>query len=170
MVYVFKIIFSIFFNIFSTILSIYLFIKFIGWIIKKDREKRGYNIEGEKIPSIGDIFRTIVGRKEIKIVVKEENINKTSNTTGRIIKAESKGLDGAMTITVCYEIGLTPYELTEDVIFRNKKRRILFFPVGRKKTPVIGETKVGTIVNVMYNPENPAEAFLPDNYGILKLK
>ena len=170
MVYVVKIIFSIFFNIFSTILSIYLFIKFIGWIIKKDREKRGYNIEGEKIPSIGDILRTIVGRKEIKIVVKEENINKTSNTTGRIIKAESKGLDGAMTITVCYEIGLTPYELTEDVIFRNKKRRILFFPVGRKKTPVIGETKVGTIVNVMYNPENPAEAFLPDNYGILKLK
>ena len=169
MIYVFKIIFSIFFNIFSIILSIYLFIKLIEWIIKKDREKRGYN-NGEEILSIGDILRTIVGRKEIKIVVKEENINKTSNTTGRIIKAESKGLDGAMTITVCYEIGLIPYELTEDVIFRNKKRRILFFPAGRKKTPVIGETKVGTIVNVMYNPENPAEAFLPDNYGILKLK
>ena len=93
MVYVFKIIFSIFFNIFSIILSIYLFIKLIEWIIKKDREKRGYN-NGEEILSIGDILRTIVGRKEIKIVVKEENINKTSNTTGKIIKVEPKGLDG----------------------------------------------------------------------------
>lgn len=130
--YVFKIIFSIFLTICSIILNFYLFIKLIEWIIKKDREKRGYN-NGEEILSIGDILRTIVGRKEIKIVVNEENINKTSNTTGRIIKAEPKGLDGAMTITAYYEVGLTPYEFTEDVVFRNKTRRVLFFQQVAKK-------------------------------------
>ena len=91
----------------------------------------------------------------------------TAVTNGTVTDLKSKGLDFPTIITVEYQVGSEKYSLSESVKMKNgDKIKAGNITVGTQRVPVMGETRVGTAVTVMYNPEAPEIAYLPDNKGI----
>ena len=91
----------------------------------------------------------------------------TETAKGIIVRNTDLGIDSPMAITVQYSVQGQDYTIQETVKLKSKPVRIWIIPIGHKKYPVIGSIAVGTVVNVKYNPDNPQEAYLPDNVGIL---
>lgn len=88
----------------------------------------------------------------------------TMQTMGTVLSATSMGEGRPTMITVRYQIRGNVYEVTETVQMRSEFKKLAgFLPIGRKKVPIMGNTAVGSMVRVMYNPKNPVEAYLSDN-------
>lgn len=86
-------------------------------------------------------------------------------TVGKITNLKIKGQDFPTVITVSYTVDSEVYSITESVKLKSEKIKIGFLPIGQKRVPILGSTRVGSTVRVKYNPQNPQEAFLPDNVG-----
>lgn len=95
----------------------------------------------------------------------KKHINCTETTTGKIIDLKVKGQDFATIIKVQYEIDGNTYTIDESIKLKSEKIKFGFLTIGQKRVPVMGNTSVGTMVRVMYNPSAPEDAFLPDNVG-----
>ena len=66
-------------------------------------------------------------------------------------------------IVVAYQVEGKTYEIYTGIIYRTEKvYKIGFLPIGRKLVPKIPDLKR---VRVCYNPNNPSQAYLPDNAG-----
>ncbi|HHU53185.1 MAG TPA: hypothetical protein GXZ43_03790 [Clostridiaceae bacterium] len=91
----------------------------------------------------------------------------TANTTGQIVNIRSKGLDCPTIITVQYQVDNQLYEVKESIKLRSEIIKLGFLPIGQRKIPVMGNTAVGNPARVSYNPDNPSDAYLTDNIGIM---
>ena len=94
------------------------------------------------------------------------NVNCTVETTGTVKAVKAKGQDYPTIVTVSYSVDGHTYEINESIKLKSQPIKLCFFTVGQKRVPVLGNTSVGSTVRVMYDPNNPAEAYLPDNGGI----
>ena len=94
-----------------------------------------------------------------------KNSNCMAEATGTIIDLRVKGLDFPTIITVQYAVNDELYEIKESIKLKSEAIKIGFLPIGQKRVPVMGETRVGTKVRVLYDPEEPGTAYLPDNKG-----
>ena len=89
----------------------------------------------------------------------------TETVMGKVIKIKDKGVDFPTIITVQYEVNNNQYEISESIKLRCEWVKIGFLPVGQKKYAVMGDTKVGSMASVTYNPDNPQEAYITKNIG-----
>lgn len=95
------------------------------------------------------------------------NVNCTAETIGSVTAVKVKGQDFPTIVTVTYEANGYSYEDSESIKLRSQPIKLGFLTVGQKRVPVLGNTSVGSKVRVLYNPNNPEEAYLPDNSGII---
>ena len=86
---------------------------------------------------------------------------------GKIIQKKNRGLDFPTLITVEYEINNNVYRVTESLKLKSRAIKLWVFPIGQMKYPGLPNTDVGTFAKVCYNPNNPKEAYLKDNVGIM---
>ncbi len=91
----------------------------------------------------------------------------TALCSGIITDMRCKGTDFPTIITVEYQIGTAVYTLRESLKLRSEALRIGRLPIGQRKLPKLPEAHVGGRVRVCYNPGKPAQAYLPDNLGIV---
>ena len=99
--------------------------------------------------------------------MKKKNCTKTC--TGIIKEIRVKGLEFPTLIIVKYEVDGNSYEIKEQLVFKpTKVVKLLFIPIGHYTKSLIEiktgvKAEVGNKINVRYNPDNPSEAYLPDN-------
>lgn len=84
---------------------------------------------------------------------------------GVVKKLISRGLDRPTLISVEYQVNGITYEVTESIKLESETVKLGFLPIGQKKKPVMGATKVGSLASISYNPQNPSEAFITHNVG-----
>lgn len=89
----------------------------------------------------------------------------TCNTKGVVKNLNVQGLEFPTKITVEYEVEGQKYEITEGLAMEFKTIKLGFLPIGQKKIPKVN-SKVGSIVNVNYNPDEPSEAYIVGNDGL----
>ena len=90
----------------------------------------------------------------------------TSIVEGKIVSFKSKGLEHPSIITVEYEIDNVKYQIQETVKLKRSVIKLGFIPIGQRATPTIN-TKVGSIIQVKYNPDNPNESYIVGNDGLI---
>lgn len=76
-----------------------------------------------------------------------------------------RGQDFPTIITVPYTVDGNSYDISKSIKLKSQTIKLGFIPIGQKRVPVLGNTAVGSSIRVMYNPENPSEAYLTDNIG-----
>ena len=91
----------------------------------------------------------------------------TSKTNGNIVNVENKGLNFPTLITVEYVVNSSTYRITESLKLKTKTIKLGFIPIGQRKIPVLPVVAIGEMVAVNYNPNQPTEAYLADNIGIV---
>ncbi len=89
----------------------------------------------------------------------------TETTDGIINNVKLKGQDFPTVITVEYVVEEKCYHIQESVKLKSEIIKLGFLPIGQRKSPRLGDTSVGRAVRVIYNPNNPEEAYLPENIG-----
>ncbi len=84
---------------------------------------------------------------------------------GKIVCLGENNGDFPMSITVAFRVGPKVYALIERIRLKNDPVKIgpVSVPVRRKRVPMLGDVSLGAKVRVAYNPENPNNAWLPDN-------
>lgn len=87
----------------------------------------------------------------------------TKSAAGHITKCWDKGLDYSDRISVCYEVDGNSYSINEKVKYITEAIKIGPIPIGQRKVPALGSIRVGREVKVMFNPEDPSEAFVLGN-------
>lgn len=95
----------------------------------------------------------------------KNKVNCTDCTEGKIAQLVIKGQDFPTVVVVHYEVDGTVYELRESMKLKSEKIKFGFLTIGQKRVPVLGNTSVGSKVRVLYDPRNPADAYMPDNTG-----
>ena len=98
-------------------------------------------------------------------MMKVNKANCTQTVDGRVKEIKVKGQDFPTMITVEYQVAGNNYTVTESVKLKSVKTKLGFLPIGQKKAPVMGNTAVGSLATVSYNPSNPAESFITHNIG-----
>lgn len=68
-------------------------------------------------------------------------------------------------ITVSYLVDGEEYEIKEKLKYKGETIKLGFIPIGQRRFPVIGTKRVMDEVDICYNPENPAEAYIVGNDG-----
>lgn len=86
-------------------------------------------------------------------------------TIGVISDLMVRGLDFPTSITVQYAVNGQTYELHDTIKLKNEKIKLGFLTVGQKRVPALGDTHVGSELRVCFNPDDPGDAYLPDNLG-----
>ena len=93
--------------------------------------------------------------------------NCTQIVIGRIKDKKVKGLDFPTIIWVEYQVDGKTYVLKDTIKYKVELIKIGFLPIGQRNYAKMGDTRVGSLARVSYNPYNPSEAFLTDNIGII---
>ena len=89
----------------------------------------------------------------------------TCNTKGIVKKLNVQGLEFPSKVIVEYEVEGQKYEITEGLAMESKTVKFGFLSIGQKKMPKIN-SKIGSIVDVNYNPDAPSEAYIVGNDGL----
>lgn len=89
----------------------------------------------------------------------------TAVTMGEVLALKDKGLEAPTVITVRYTVAGRDYELKESLKLKTETIRLCGIPVGQRKRLALAHARVGGKVAVMYDPETPEKAFLPENLG-----
>lgn len=92
--------------------------------------------------------------------------NCTNTVDGKVVSLEFRGMKGVDIITVEYEINGKKHQIKETVKLKSVPIKLGFLPIGQKKTPKIN-TKIGSTIQVRYNTNNPSEAYIVGNDGIM---
>lgn len=87
----------------------------------------------------------------------------TADTIGTVKSRKCNGADFPTVIKVTYTVNDHTYEIRESKKVKSRMIKLGFLPIGQMRSPLLGPTPVGSEVRVKYNPDNPAEAYLPDN-------
>lgn len=89
----------------------------------------------------------------------------TCNTKGIVKNLNVQGLQFPSKVIVEYEVEGQKYEITEGLAMESKTVKFGFLTIGQKKMPKIN-SKIGSIVDVNYNPNAPSEAYIIGNDGL----
>lgn len=89
----------------------------------------------------------------------------TTLTMGTIVDLRVKGIDSPTIITVEYTAAGRTYEIKESIKLRREPIKLGRLPIGQRGVPVLGDTRVGSQVRVLFNPADPSKAYLLDNEG-----
>ena len=89
----------------------------------------------------------------------------TQTVEGCVKEMKVKGQDFPTMISVEYQVAGNRYVVTESLKFKSEKIKLGFLPIGQKRVPIMGNTAVGSIAAVNYNPNNPSEAYIVGNLG-----
>lgn len=107
----------------------------------------------------------------LKVIVlnRQRKMEKYTGLVEGIIikKIVKRGIDQPSMVTVEYEVDQCKYQISEAVKLKGQAIKLGPVPIGRKKTPVMGDIQVGSKAKVRYNTENPSQAILQDNKGIM---
>lgn len=93
--------------------------------------------------------------------VKSENARET---IGTIVKV-GWPVGDTPRLTVEYTVNGTSYRIAENVTVTIKAIKIGFLPIGMEKTWKIRNCKVGETVNIIYDCNNPKNAYIKGNEG-----
>ncbi|MBE5911929.1 hypothetical protein [Pseudobutyrivibrio sp.] len=94
------------------------------------------------------------------------NRNRCTQKEIGIVKEKRVKSNHVTIMTVAYLIDGVEYEITERLKYKGEAIKIGPIPIGQRRFPVIGTKKVLDEVDICYNPENPAEAYIVGNDGI----
>ena len=92
----------------------------------------------------------------------------TEQTTGTVTSIISKNLDSPTMVTVCYSVNDIDYELKDSLKLKSELIKVGKIPIGQKKTRKM-PVEIGSMVTVLYDPNLPSRAYLPDNTGIMNI-
>lgn len=101
--------------------------------------------------------------------MKVKNSNCTATTFGIVKKLKIKGQDCPTIITVKYQVNGENYKITENLKLKSEIIKFGFLPIGQKRIPVMGNTAIGSSVEINYNPNYPTEAFITNNIGMINI-
>ncbi len=93
----------------------------------------------------------------------------TETCKGIIKDIKLRGANCSRVLLIQYKVNNIQYEIKENEVMKPyEKIKLGFIPIGYKSKSLIEiktgiQTIVGNEVTVKYNPENPKEAYLPDN-------
>lgn len=93
----------------------------------------------------------------------------TCEAVGKVLSIKSMGQDHRTMVVVQYTVDGKDYTVEESLKLKSQAIKLGFLPIGQKRVPIMGNTSVGSTAYVMYNPENPGEAFIKDNVGKLNI-
>ena len=88
----------------------------------------------------------------------------TCETTGTIYALGS--VEGDIKVKISFHADGKEYRFQEIVMYEihaSKIYRIGNIPVGGSRKRMLGDITPGTAVRVLYDPDNPKRAYLPDN-------
>lgn len=91
----------------------------------------------------------------------------TARVMGVVTDVRSRGLDFPDVITVSYTVNDIKYSVRETIKLKSEIIKLGFLPVGQRKTPVMGNTQIGTGVEISYDPDKPERAYITENKGIM---
>lgn len=89
----------------------------------------------------------------------------TQEAEGTIVRLRDMGIDSPTVMYVQYQVNGVTYQIKEGIKLKSSVKKIGFLPIGQIKTPVLPDTRVGTKLVVLYNPQKPSKAYLRDNVG-----
>ena len=89
-----------------------------------------------------------------------------SSVIGTVVEVRSRGMDYPTRIVVEYTVDGKIYTVSETIRLKSRSVKAGFLPVGQKKTPVMGDTRVGAGAEVLYRREKPSDAVIKENRGI----
>lgn len=98
----------------------------------------------------------------------------TAPAVGTVVKVKRGGLERPTVIWVSYQAEGGEYTLHETMKLKSEWIRLGKFPIGQRKTAKLrnlegGYADTGTRVRVLYNPDKPQMAYLPDNVGFMNV-
>lgn len=93
--------------------------------------------------------------------VKSENARETIGTIVKVSWPDT----GSPKLTVEYTVNGSSYRIAEDVTVTIKAIKIGFLPIGMEKTWRIKNCKVGETVSVIYDCNEPKNAYIKGNEG-----
>ena len=88
----------------------------------------------------------------------------TEKITGLVADIYVKSNDITL-MTVAYLVDGEEYEIQEVLKFKGRAIKIGWLPIGQIRYPVVGDKRIGDEIEICYNPNNPAEAFIESNKG-----
>lgn len=84
--------------------------------------------------------------------------------TGTIVESKQNGTHSPLVLKIQFQDGNEKYEFDEKALLVVEKVKWKGIPVGRKGHYPF-DTKVGSHVNIKYNPKEPHIAYIVDNIG-----
>ena len=89
----------------------------------------------------------------------------TQKEIGIVKEVKVQSGDFPTVITVAYLVDGEEYEIKEKLKYKGETIKLGFISIGQRRFPVIGTKRVMDEVDICYNPENPAEAYIVGNDG-----
>lgn len=86
---------------------------------------------------------------------------------GEVVSLSSHGARHVTVARVRYEVGGQSYELEESLALRSEAIRVGPVPIGQRKTPKLGDVRPGRKVEVAYLLEDPSQALIIGNDGLM---
>lgn len=91
----------------------------------------------------------------------------TGRCPGEVTSLSSHGAEHVTVARVRYEVGGRAYELEEALALRSEAVRLGPVPVGQRKVPKLGDVRPGRKVEVAYLPDDPSQALVVGNDGLM---
>lgn len=91
----------------------------------------------------------------------------TGRCQGEVVALAPHGRHSVTVARVRYEVGGRSYELEEALALRSEAIRVGPVPIGQRKTPKLGDMRPGREVEVAYLLEDPSQALIIGNDGLM---
>ena len=110
------------------------------------------------------VFFVVVLKKKIRNKKKKLY---TEETTGRVVELIDRGVDFPSLLCVAYEVNGIHYEIKESLKLKSEAIKLGLIPIGQIKVPMIDSVEKGAPVTVRYSKENPKNAIILENEGVI---
>jgi len=89
----------------------------------------------------------------------------TVETEGTVVRYKPSSDQTAGMVWVSYMVDGKEYTIGEPVHFSGSVIRMGKIPIGQKMEAKLGAIRVGMKVSVLYDPQKPSQAYIPQNEG-----
>lgn len=98
----------------------------------------------------------------------------TAPAVGTVVKIKRGGIDRPAVVWVSYRAEGGSYTICETMKLKSEFIRLGKIPIGQHKTAKLRSldgdyANTGSSVRVLYNPQKPGMAYLPDNVGFMNV-
>lgn len=110
-------------------------------------------------------FKKKVGNAKQAVIRKSKVAQCTQETEGTIMKIFRAGDGRNPTFVVDYKVGTKWYSTYDKMMMKiGEPYRFFNRPIGIQYKWAVRDFQVGAPIKVRYNPENPQQAYFPENY------